>query len=215
MAALSIGKSIMPVTVWYKRNHKHTNGGKQRISKSSKTTTKKLNRHRKDTYDHKFMNKTWMWLLCGHWYRQPYRRGRQWDTKLAIHCHIANTHLLSSKNHHFLDTQVSLAPTPVRTSVSSNVGHTFGFPFCQRHWNLTKRRDGIAMVDIELHMMADNPIFPVPLPSKKDQNCRDRDVTLSYKAWNVLKQVHFAEAVWCVSSKLISKFICPEMKMRF
>ena len=112
-------------------------------------------------------------------------------------------------------TQVSLAPIPVRTSVSSNVGHTFGFPFCQRHWNLTKRRDGIAMVDIELHMMADNPIFPVPLPSKKDQNCRDRDVTLSYKAWNVLKQVHFAEAVWCVSSKLISKFICPEMKMRF
>ena len=39
--------------------------------------------------------------------------------------------------HIFLDT---LAPTPVRLSVSD----TFRFSFCQRLWDLTKRRDDIA-----------------------------------------------------------------------
>ena len=38
----------------------------------------------------------------------------------------------------FLDTQVSLAPTPVRCAPQDNrcapVRHTFGFPFCQGLW---------------------------------------------------------------------------------
>ena len=55
---------------------------------------------------------------------------------------------------YFLDTQMSLsiaiAPTPVSLSV---VRHTFRirFPFCQRPWDLTKRRDDIAVA----HMFAD------------------------------------------------------------
>ena len=47
--------------------------------------------------------------------------------------------------------QVSLAPTPVRPSV----GHTFKFPFCQRLWALTKRRDGIEVADMEVDKVAD------------------------------------------------------------
>ena len=31
----------------------------------------------------------------------------------------------------------------------------FGFPFCQRHWDLTKRRDNIAMADMEVDMEVD------------------------------------------------------------
>ena len=61
----------------------------------------------------------------------------------------------------FLDTQVSLAPTLLRLSVRRS--HVFGFPFCQRLWYLTKRRDDIAMADmvadlaanVEVHMVAD------------------------------------------------------------
>ena len=49
----------------------------------------------------------------------------------------------------FLDTQVYLAPTPVILSVCpSVVRHTFGFPFCQRHWDLTKRWEDIAVADM-------------------------------------------------------------------
>ena len=39
----------------------------------------------------------------------------------------------------FLDTHVSLAPThvclSVRPSVGPSIGHTFGFPICQRLWS--------------------------------------------------------------------------------
>ena len=39
------------------------------------------------------------------------------------------------------------------------VGHPFIFPFCQRHWDLKKRRDDIAVADMvadmEVHMLAD------------------------------------------------------------
>ena len=50
----------------------------------------------------------------------------------------------------FLDMQVSLAPTPVSLSV---VRDTFGFPFCQRSWDLTKHWDNIAVADMEEHMV--------------------------------------------------------------
>ena len=43
---------------------------------------------------------------------------------------------------------MSLAPTPVRPSVRRS--HVFGFPFCQRLWYLTKRRDDIAVADMEV-----------------------------------------------------------------
>ena len=71
-------------------------------------------------------------------------------------------HPLTVKN--FLDTQVSLAPTPVSLSVRMSVSDTFGFPFCQHLWDLTKRWDDIAvadmvvdkkMVDMELDIVAD------------------------------------------------------------
>ena len=62
----------------------------------------------------------------------------------------------------FLDTQVSLAPTPVRPSVRPSVsmeGNTFGLPFCQRLWDLIKCRDDIAVAamvaDMEVHIVAD------------------------------------------------------------
>ena len=59
----------------------------------------------------------------------------------------------------FLDTQVSLAPTPVSPSVRRSVRINFKFSFCQRLWDLTKRRDDIAMAamvaDMELDMVAD------------------------------------------------------------
>ena len=58
----------------------------------------------------------------------------------------------------FLDTQVSLAPTPASPSVSME-GNTFGLPFCQRLWDLIKCRDDIAVAamvaDMEVHMVAD------------------------------------------------------------
>ena len=62
---------------------------------------------------------------------------------------------------YLLDTQVSLAPTPV----SPSVHNTFGYPF----WDLTKRRDNIALAamvaelvaDMEVHMMADMEVDKV------------------------------------------------------
>ena len=51
------------------------------------------------------------------------------------------------------------APTPVSLSVRKSEGHTFGFPFCQRLWDLTKRQDDIALADMaakmEVHMLTD------------------------------------------------------------
>ena len=47
------------------------------------------------------------------------------------------------------------APTPVSLSVRKSEGHTFGFPFCQRLWDLTKRQDDIVVADTELDMVAD------------------------------------------------------------
>ena len=55
----------------------------------------------------------------------------------------------------FLDTQVSLASTPVSLSVHMLVGHPFIFPFCQRHWDLKKRRDDIAVADMVADMEVD------------------------------------------------------------
>ena len=52
----------------------------------------------------------------------------------------------------FLDTQVSLAPTPVRPSVRKSVRHTFGFPFCQHLWDLTKRPDDIVVANMVANM---------------------------------------------------------------
>ena len=40
-------------------------------------------------------------------------------------------------------------------SVGWLVCHTFGFPFCQRLWALTKRWDDIVVADIEVDMVAD------------------------------------------------------------
>ena len=56
--------------------------------------------------------------------------------------------------------RVSLASTPVSLSIVRN---TFGFSFCQRPWDLTKRRDDTVVADMvadmaadmEVHMMAD------------------------------------------------------------
>ena len=48
-----------------------------------------------------------------------------------------------------------LAPTPVFPSVGWSVGDTFGFPFCQRLWALTKRRDDIVVVDMEVDKVAE------------------------------------------------------------
>ena len=64
--------------------------------------------------------------------------------------------------------QVSLAPTPVRPSV----GHNFKFPFCQRLWALTKRRDDIEVADMEVDkvadMMADMAADKKRLPGSRD-----------------------------------------------
>ena len=37
----------------------------------------------------------------------------------------------------------------------------FGFPFCQRHWDLTKRRDNIAVADMEVDMVANMEVDKV------------------------------------------------------
>ena len=47
----------------------------------------------------------------------------------------------------------AVSSTPVSLSVRKSVSHTFGFPFCQRPWDLTKRQDDIA-ADMEVHMVA-------------------------------------------------------------
>ena len=65
----------------------------------------------------------------------------------------------------FLDTKVYLAPIPASPSVSD----TFGVAFSQRLWDLTKRRDDIAMAamvaemaaDMEVHMVADMEVDKV------------------------------------------------------
>ena len=41
------------------------------------------------------------------------------------------------------------------------VGHTFGFPFCQPLWALTKRRDDIVLADKEVDMVADMEVDKV------------------------------------------------------
>ena len=46
--------------------------------------------------------------------------------------------------------QVSLTPT-----VHRSVSDTFGFPFCQRLWALTKHRDDIVVVDMEVDKVAE------------------------------------------------------------
>ena len=51
---------------------------------------------------------------------------------------------------------MSLAPTPVSPKVDPS--DFFGFPFCQRLWDLTKRRDNIVaymVADMMANMMAD------------------------------------------------------------
>ena len=40
-------------------------------------------------------------------------------------------------------------------SVCPLVFDTFGFPFCQRLWALTKRRDDIVVADMEVDMVTD------------------------------------------------------------
>ena len=71
----------------------------------------------------------------------------------------------------FLDTQVSLAPTPVS-------------PFCQHLWALTKRRDDIVVADMvpdmvadmELDMVADIEVDKVAnvVANKEEKKKRDR-----------------------------------------
>ena len=58
---------------------------------------------------------------------------------------------------------VFLAPTPLRPSVRryivgsirTAVRDTFGFPFCQRLWALTKRQDDIVVADMVVDMEVD------------------------------------------------------------
>ena len=49
---------------------------------------------------------------------------------------------------------MSLAPTPASPSVGPSVRNSFGFPFCQRLWDLTKRWDDIAVADMVANMVA-------------------------------------------------------------
>ena len=65
---------------------------------------------------------------------------------------------------------MSLAPSYPGQSVRLlSVHNTFGFTFCQRLWDLTKRRDDIAMAamlaympaDMEVHMVADMEVDKV------------------------------------------------------
>ena len=57
----------------------------------------------------------------------------------------------------FLDAQSCLAPTPV----SQSVRNSFGFPFCQRPWDLTERRDDIVVADMVADMAADMEVHIV------------------------------------------------------
>ena len=52
---------------------------------------------------------------------------------------------------------MSLAPTPV----SPSVGDTFEFAFCQRLWDLTKRRDDIVVANMVDDMVADMEVDKV------------------------------------------------------
>ena len=54
-------------------------------------------------------------------------------------------------NSQFLDKQVFLAPTPI---YPSPVRKSLGFSFCQRIWDLTKRRNGMV-ADMEVDKVAD------------------------------------------------------------
>ena len=61
------------------------------------------------------------------------------------------------KFKYILDAQASLSlysSTYPGRSVSPSVVHTFGFPFCQRLWDLTKRRDDIVVADMVADMVA-------------------------------------------------------------
>ena len=79
---------------------------------------------------------------------------------------------MTSLQNLFLDTQVSLAPTLVSPS---SVHKGFGFPFCQCLWDLTKRRDDIAVADMvadmaadmKVHMVADMEVDKVADDAKK------------------------------------------------
>ena len=42
------------------------------------------------------------------------------------------------------------------------VHNSFWFPFCQRLWDLTKRRDDIAVTDTEVDMVVDMEVNMVP-----------------------------------------------------
>ena len=52
---------------------------------------------------------------------------------------------------------MSLAPTPDSPSES----YTFGFPFCHRLWDLTKRQDDIAVAAMGVHLVADMEVDKV------------------------------------------------------
>ena len=56
---------------------------------------------------------------------------------------------------------VSIYITYPGTSICRFIRHTFGFPFCQRLWALTKRRDDIVVADMELDMVADMEVDKV------------------------------------------------------
>ena len=50
------------------------------------------------------------------------------------------------------------------------VGHTFGFPFCQPLWALTKRRDDIVVAIMESNMVADMEVDNVATVNKEVSN---------------------------------------------
>ena len=76
--------------------------------------------------------------------------------------------------------QVSLTPTPVSpSSVSpSAVRHTFGFPFCQRLWALTKHRDNIVVADMEVHIVADMEVDKVAHMASDKKKMSDMEMDL-------------------------------------
>ena len=49
---------------------------------------------------------------------------------------------------------MSQVPTPVSLSVRRSIRINFKFSFCQRLWDLTKRRDDIAVADMVADMVA-------------------------------------------------------------
>ena len=76
----------------------------------------------------------------------------------------AQTYIKFKKNiavNIFLDTQVTLAPIPVRRSVRLSVRNSFGFPFCQRLWDLTKRLDDIGVANMVADMAAEMEVDKV------------------------------------------------------